>query len=604
MLRITTSRSAGRFRFATSLRPLHSSIVRLNVTNVPPSSVPPNSSSSTPGSTSNSLEKAASAIQATPVTPSTPSVSSSSASAPPPPPPPQPPKKKGGRFRRFLITTTLFGLVLYGGGLALAVRNDNFHDFFTEFIPFGETIVMYIEEREFQRRFPNAGRKPLDDSSARVTVPRGGATWRMASEEYKGPSTGPHVSAVSKDKSNEVEKAVSSAITPATPKPVKEEPKKVETLVVKEKVLPKLPKFVFDGAIDPSLESVVKAINGLFNSLSSTGSVGPDELSALATSLGDVSKAFVNTKEKFELDLKTQIDEQSKLFASQLEKTAEDYKFQVKAVDEKWKDGYFTERKRILEVYKNRLATELKRLTSVYNSKLNNEVLAAVAGKEKEFSTQIVEAVENERNGRLSKLNDVKSSFEEVISISKEVDVLLSNAERTAQLQLSIGELKNALGSRNKVPLAPILARIKEIGADDLLISSAIAAVPVSAYDGVLSPAQLADRFKMIEPEIRKASLVPDDAGVAGFFGSWLFSKLLWKKDGKPLGNDVESILARTENALLEGNVVEAVKEANSLEGWCKKLAADWLTEGRKRSEIEFLTQVLGEEGKIWQYEY
>ncbi|KAK9241055.1 mitochondrial inner membrane protein Mitofilin [Lipomyces kononenkoae] len=604
MLRITRARAVSQQPVVFRSRFLHSSVVRLNVTNVPPTSVP--------GTTG----PAAPIENPTPATPSTPNLSSSASSGTPPPPPPRPEQKKTYRLRNLILSVGLLGAIVYGGGVWLALQNDNFHDFYTEYVPFGERIVMIIEEREFQRRFPNAGRKPLEEDGPRVTVHRGGATWKMAGPEYKGPSTGPHVSAVPKTKSDqktEKQKEVIPAPAPATPgtapasvatPATAPEPTKPEPLVIKEKVLPKLPKFMFDGTIDPSLESVVTSINGLFAALTNSGEAGPEELGALAASLGEVSNKFVTVRAKYESELKENLNQQALVFAVQSEKQEQAYKQQLAVVDEKWREGYFEERQRIMDIYKKRLIAELKKFNQVYSARLRNEITAANAEKDRLFAEKVVETVESERDARLSKLQDLKAAFEDVTTLSAQVDKQLEIAEKTAELQLALGSLTNALQAPYPVPLGPIIARIKLVGGEDPLVVAAVAAVPSSAYDGVLTPAQLAARFKLLAPEIRKASLVPADAGLAGFFGSWLFSKLLWKKEGKPKGKDVESVLARAESALIEGQVVEAVREVNSLDGWRKKLAEDWLAEGRKRSEVEFLAQVLGEEGKVWQFKY
>jgi mitofilin len=143
--------------------------------------------------------------------------------------------------------------------------------------------------------------------------------------------------------------------------------------------------------------------------------------------------------------------------------------------------------------------------------------------------------------------------------------------------------------------------QVKQVSQGDELISACLSTVPLSVLDhGVLTNAQLSARFKLLEPEIRKASLLPPNAGIAGHVGSIIFSKLLWKKEGNPVGNDVESIIARTECALTEGRIVDAVQEINQLKGWPKKLAQDWLDEGRKKSEVEFIVGVLSEQSRLW----
>ena len=52
-------------------------------------------------------------------------------------------------------------------------------------------------------------------------------------------------------------------------------------------------------------------------------------------------------------------------------------------------------------------------------------------------------------------------------------------------------------------------------------------------------------------------------------------------------GDDVESILTRTETFLEEGNLDEAAREMNGLKGWAKTLSKDWLGEVRKVLEVQ-----------------
>ena len=66
----------------------------------------------------------------------------------------QPPKKKGfmRRLRSFVTTLILLGAIGFGGGVWYSRINDNFHDFFTEYVPFGEQAVLYLEELEFKKK--------------------------------------------------------------------------------------------------------------------------------------------------------------------------------------------------------------------------------------------------------------------------------------------------------------------------------------------------------------------------------------------------------------------------------------------------------------------
>ncbi|KAF7531329.1 hypothetical protein G7Z17_g13733 [Cylindrodendrum hubeiense] len=114
---------------------------------------------------------------------------------PPTPPPPPPPKKKGffRRLRNFVYTLILLGAVGFAGGIWYSRVSDNFHDFFTQYVPFGEQAVLYLEEKEFKKKFPNAPRdaSKARDTDAAVKIPaQSGASWRVADQSRRS-SAGP-----------------------------------------------------------------------------------------------------------------------------------------------------------------------------------------------------------------------------------------------------------------------------------------------------------------------------------------------------------------------------------------------------------------------------
>ncbi|KAK7682866.1 hypothetical protein QCA50_013896 [Cerrena zonata] len=74
---------------------------------------------------------------------------------------------------------------------------------------------------------------------------------------------------------------------------------------------------------------------------------------------------------------------------------------------------------------------------------------------------------------------------------------------------------------------------------------------------------------------------------------------LLPVKGSKPNGKDIESVIGRVEQSLTRGELDVAVEEAANLKGWSRELARDWVLEGRKRLEAEFLLSLIDSESKI-----
>ena len=64
------------------------------------------------------------------------------------------------------------------------------------------------------------------------------------------------------------------------------------------------------------------------------------------------------------------------------------------------------------------------------------------------------------------------------------------------------------------------------------------------------------------------------------------------RKQGSPAGEDVESVLARADDWLARGDLENAAREVNSLKGWAKRLATDWLEDVRKVCAVRMAVDV------------
>ncbi len=170
-------------------------------------------------------------------------------------------------------------------------------------------------------------------------------------------------------------------------------------------------------------------------------------------------------------------------------------------------------------------------------------------------------------------------------------------SQRAQQLHVAIDAVRTRLSddttpvSGTATTLRPFvkeLVAVKEIAGGDEVVDAAIAAIPPAAYQrGIATTPELIDRFRRVAAEVRKASLLPEDAGVASHASSYVLSKVLFRKTAAAGDADVESILTRTQAFLEEGNLDGAAREVNGLTGWAKTLSRDWLGEVRKVLEVQ-----------------
>lgn len=526
--------------------------------------------------------------------------------------------------------------------------------------------MLYFEEREFRRRFPNAT-KPTSrpslprDTGHKVTIPsKSGLSWKIAEEDNGGSDLGTkgrHLSALDenrpKSQTEGVSKPLSVATSPEKTKTAeigkKEEPfsnkgvqpepslpnvvvAKAQPELVKKEAPPiidqakqpsadsepsqpsskahldpakKLPEVnepsVFlpitridplsiKNANEPVVQDLVKIFNDIITVVNADNSSGKftSTINKAKSELANVAKKIIELKRAEQATAEQKIKSTQAEFdmaAKELVRRLED---EMRDQEARWKDDFESEREKISQTYTERLEAELERSRKISEQRVQNQLLEQAVALKKQFLADIQNRVENERDGRLSKLSELSRSIIELEKLTSEWKLVIDTNLKTQHLQVAIEAVRSSLEHADRPrPFTTELAALKEIAADDPVVNSAIASINPTAYQfGVPTSAQLIDRFRIVAGEVRKAALLPDDAGVASHAASLLLSKLLFRKHGRAIGDDVESVLTRTETLLEEGNLDDAAREMNALTGWAKTLSKDWLGEVRRVLEV------------------
>ena len=203
--------------------------------------------------------------------------------------PPPPPRKPRRIIRKFFTTLLLLTLAGFGGGVYYSRINDNFHDFFTEYIPFGEEAVLFLEERDFKKRHPVINSKPrIRDIGGKTTIPSSsGASWRVAEVKPVEPKaaatssvlTSPtevvdtdkvaKVEAVKQHAPSTAEAPSKESKTPAAPAPVvaadvaKPKVPEVNEPSVYTTYVEKIDPINIKGAENPVVQDLVKIMNDI-----------------------------------------------------------------------------------------------------------------------------------------------------------------------------------------------------------------------------------------------------------------------------------------------------------------------------------------------------
>lgn len=264
---------------------------------------------------------------------------------------------------------------------------------------------------------------------------------------------------------------------------------------------------------------------------------------------------------------------------------------EMREQETRWREEYEQEREKLSTSYQHKLSAEMDAARKVFEQKQQNALLEQEVKLQKKFMDDVKAKIEEERSGRLSKLDELSSSVQELEKLTGEWNEVVDATLQTQHLQVALEAVRAKLQqSDHPTPFINELVALKEVSKNNDVVNAAIASInPVAYQRGVPSAAHLIDRFRRVATEVRKASLLPEDAGVASHAASAVLSRFMFQKKsdrGLPEGEDVEATLARTEVLLEEGDLDAAAREMNSLKGWAGVLSKDWVQECRRVLEV------------------
>ncbi|KAL4810977.1 mitochondrial inner membrane protein Mitofilin [Aspergillus unguis] len=526
------------------------------------------------------------------------------------------PVRKTGRFRRFLIYLILTSGLAYGGGVFLALKSDNFHDFFTEYVPYGEESVLYFEERDFYRRFPNTLRNknrlpagPRDEGS-RVTIPSKSGLYSKEVEETSSDVSqpGPHMSAKADEatlkpaaaKPEEKTSAVKQAKKQPQnePEKPKEEPKKTPSSSITTLEFAK----VSEGD-EPIVQELVKTFNDIITVISADENSGKysKPVEKAKEELQKIGEQILGVRDEARRAAQKEIEDAHATFDESARELIRRFDEARSHDAAQYREEFEAEREKLALAYQQKIQTELQRVQEIAEQRLQNELVEQAIEMNRKYLHEVKDLVEREREGRLSKLSELTSSVSELEKLTTGWREVIDTNLKTQQLQVAVDAVRSAL-ERSSVPRPFVreLVAVKELAGDDPVVEAAIASINPTAYQrGIPSTSQIIERFRRVADEVRKASLLPEDAGIASHAASLVLSKVMFKKDAEAGSDDVESVLLRTENLLEEGNLDDAAREMNSLKGWAKILSKDWLADVRRVLEVKQALEVIETEARL-----
>lgn len=348
---------------------------------------------------------------------------------------------------------------------------------------------------------------------------------------------------------------------------------------------------------EPIINHLAGTIDNLASFLKANPSAATQATDVLDSAKADLA-ALVDRMEKVKEDervaLAARLDEQTaehNLRLLELEMTAQD---KLDNQEQDFRMFFESERQKILEAYRAKLDHELKTQTELINERLKEEVIAQGIELQRRWIREIKVRVEQERGGRLAKLDELAADLKRLERIALDNTDYLDENIRVHALWSAVRALaSSALNPPQRTPFREQLRVLRHVAAakEDEVISAALNTLESSDVPdvGVEPLSDLTTWFTTaVAPKVVEVALVPDqNAGLLSYLTSKLLSGVRFKKQGFVEGDDVLSVLSRAEYYLNEKDLDSAARELNQLGGPAKELLSDWLNAARRRLEVE-----------------
>ncbi|KAF8905078.1 mitochondrial inner membrane protein Mitofilin [Gymnopilus junonius] len=392
---------------------------------------------------------------------------------------------------------------------------------------------------------------------------------------------------------------------PSPPKPKPAEAKPAEKSSEPEPQPMQLPsvKPVVATASEPVITQLAGTIDNLASFLKSDPEAAQKAGDVLETAKSDLA-ALVDrieaVKEHERSALETKLDEQTREYTLKLMELEMEAQDKLDSQEEGFKQLLGQERSKLIQAYREKLENELKAQTELINERLKEEVIAQGIELQRRWIRDIKMRVEQERGGRLAKLDELSANLKRLEGIALANSAHLDENLRIHSLWSAIRALSNStVSSAVRKPFRDELRVLRHITAarEDHIVSATLDSLESTDIPdvGVEPFADLATWFvNEVSPKVSQVALVPDqNAGVLSYIASRALSSLRFKRQGLVPGDDVLSVLARAEYYLNEKNLDFATRELNQLKGPAKVLLHDWLEAARRRLEVQQVLEAI-----------
>ncbi|KZT29722.1 hypothetical protein NEOLEDRAFT_1127512 [Neolentinus lepideus HHB14362 ss-1] len=390
---------------------------------------------------------------------------------------------------------------------------------------------------------------------------------------------------------------------PKTPEPTREPQVKPSPLPL---VAPAVAELQVSQPIITHLASTIDNLASYLNASPSAANEARDILDNAKTDLTQLVSHMEKIKEEERTQLEAKLDEQTREYSLKLLEMEMEAQDKLDNQEQGFKQWFEQERQKFVRAYREKLEKELQTQSEIINERLKEEVIAQGIELQRRWIREIKVRVEEERGGRLAKLDTLAANLKQLERVALDNTAYLDENLRVHALWSALRAVNHVLESPARKPFREELRVLRHVAAakeDEVIVTALDVIERTDTPDvGVEPLPDLVTWFTTsVAPRVTSVALVPDQGtpGLLAHLASHFLSNFTFKRTGLVQGDDVLSVLARAEYYLNEKDLDSAAREVNQLKGTPKVLVQDWLAAARRRLEVQQALEVAETEATL-----
>ncbi|GJE94576.1 hypothetical protein PsYK624_107460 [Phanerochaete sordida] len=364
-------------------------------------------------------------------------------------------------------------------------------------------------------------------------------------------------------------------------------------------VAPAVREFAASEPIIAQLATVIDDLASYLNASPTASEKARDVLDVAQIDLKQLATRIEQVKEDERKNLEAKLDEQTREYTLKLLEMEMEAQDRMDSQEEGFRKFFEEEKGKFVQAYREKLNRELQTQSEIINERLKEEVIAQGIEMQRRWIREIKMRVEQERGGRLAKLDELSTSLKRLERIALDNSAYLDENLRVHALWSAIRAFNHAVDAPVRKPFRDELRVLRHIAAarEDPVVVAALDTLDATETPdiGVEPLGDLTIWFTTsVAPKVATVAMVPDqNAGVLSHLASHFLSSFTFKRQGLVPGDDVLSVLARAEYYMNEKDLDAAARELNQLKGTAKVLLSDWLNAARRRLEVQQALEVV-----------